>query len=106
MKSPDSLDLSSLLMEMPVKAPKGYHYEVTEFKRNVAAFWLCGGPKYLYNGWKTARTIHSFYNYKKKVWYSPINSKKVGAEVAVKAIRPYTSMSLNLNPLMAALMAS
>jgi len=102
MKSPDNLDLNSLLKEMPVKAPKDYHYEVTDFKRNVAAFWLCGGPKYLYNGGECARTIHSFYNYKKNVWYSPINSKKVGAEVAVEAIRPYTSMPLNLNPLMAA----
>ena len=94
MKSPDNLDLNSLLKEMPVKAPKGYHYEVTDFKRNVAAFWLCGGPKYLYNGWKTARTIHSFYNYKKKLWYSPINSKKVGGEVAVEKIRPYSSMPI------------
>lgn len=106
MKSPDSLDLNSLLMEMPVKAPKGYHYEVEEHKRNVVSFWLCGGPTYIYKGGESPRTIHSFYNYKKKVWYSPINSKKVGAEVAVAAIRPYTSMPLNLNPLMAALMAS
>ena len=90
-------------MEMPVKAPKDYHYEVTEFKRNVAAFWLCGGPTYLHNGGETARTIHSFYNYKKKVWYSPINSKKMGAEVAPERIRPYSSMPLNLNPLMAAM---
>ena len=104
MKSPDNQDLNSLLMEMPVKAPKGYHYEVTDFKRNVAAFWLCGGPTYLYNKGECARTIHSFYNYKKKVWYSPINSKRVGGEVAVESIRPYTSMPLNLNPLMAALM--
>ena len=93
-------------MEMPVKAPKGYHYEVTEFKRNVAAFWLCGGRPYLYKQGETARTIHSFYNYKKKVWYSPINCKKVGGEVAVENIRPYSSMPLNLNPLMSALMAS
>lgn len=87
---------------MPVKAPKGYHYEVTEHKRNVAAIWLCGGPTYLYKGGESARTIHSFYNYKKKVWYSPQNSKKVGKEVNLSDIRPYTAMPLNLNPLMAA----
>ena len=92
-------------MEMPVKPPKGYHYEVTNFKRNVAAFWLCGGPKYIYNDGKSARTIHSFYNYKKKVWYSPINSKKMGAEVAPEDMRPWTAMPLQLNGLMAALMA-
>ncbi len=97
------MDLNSLLKEMPVKAPKGYHYEVVEFKANVAAFWLCGGPTYLYNGGETARTIHSFYNYKKKVWYSPANSKKMGAEVAPESIRSWTAMPLNLNPLMSAL---
>ena len=89
-------------MEMPVKAPEGYHYEITEFKRNVAAIWLCGGPKYLYNDHKCARTIHSYYNYKKKVWYAPVNSKKMGAEVAPEAIRSWTAMPLNLNPLMSA----
>ena len=89
-------------MEMPVKAPDGYHYEVTHHKRNMAAFWLCGGPKYIYNDGKSARTIHSFYNYKKKVWYAPINSKKEGAEVAPESMRPWTAMQLNLNPLMAA----
>ena len=87
---------------MPVKAPEGYHYEVTDFKRNVVAFWLCGGRTYLYKKGESAQTIHSFYNYKKKVWYSPINSKKMGAEVAPENIRPYTSMPLNLNPLMLA----
>jgi len=92
-------------MEMPVKAPDGYHYEVTEHKRNVAAIWLCGGPKYIYNDGNSARTIHSFYNYKKKVWYSPINSKKAGEEVDPATMRPWTAMPLQLNPLMSALLA-
>ena len=90
-------------MEMPVKAPEGYRYEVSEFKRNVAAVWLCGGPTYLHLENKSARTIHSFYNYKKKVWYAPVNSKKMGAEVAPESIRSWTAMQLNLNPLMSAL---
>lgn len=92
-------------MEMPVKPPKGYHYEITEHKRNVAAIWLCGGPTYQYLDGGTPRTIHSFYNYKKKVWYAPINSKKVGAEIAPESMRPWTAMPLNLNPLMAVLCA-
>ena len=90
---------------MPVKAPEGYHYEITEHKLNVAAIWLCGGPTYLYKKGECARTIHSFYNYKKKVWFSPINSKKVGEEVHPSNIRPYSSMPLKLNPLMAAFMS-
>lgn len=92
------------MTEMPFKAPEGYHYEVTDFKRNVAAIWLCGGRKYLFMDGESARTIHSFYNYKKKVWYAPINSKKVGAEVAAEDMRPWTAMQLNLNPLMKALL--
>lgn len=89
---------------MPVKPPKGYHYEVVDFKRNVAAIWLCGGPVYLHRDNKSARTIHSFYNYKKKVWYAPVNSKKMGAEVAPESMRPWTAMPLQLNGLMAALL--
>ena len=85
-----------------MKPPKGYHYEVTEHKRNVAAIWLCGGPTYQYLDGGTPRTIHSFYNYKKKVWYAPINSKKAGDEVDPAKILPWTAMQLNLNPLMAA----
>lgn len=88
---------------MPVEPPEGYFYEITEHKRNIAAIWLTGGPTYLYRNNTSARTIHSFYNYKKKVWYAPINSKKAGAEVAPEDIRPWTAMPLNLNPLMAAL---
>ena len=84
---------------MPVKAPKGYHYEVTEFKRNVYAIWLCGGRTYLYKKGESARTIHSFYDVKKKVWYAPINSKKVGKPVSITTIRAWTAMPLNLNPL-------
>ena len=91
-----------LLKEMPLTPPEGYHYEVTEHKRNVVAFWLCGGPTYIYNGGETARTIHSFYNYKKGVWYAPIDKKTVGEEVDPNKMRGWTAMPLNLNPLMAA----
>lgn len=87
---------------MPLTPPKGYHYEVQEHKRNVVSFWLCGGPTYQYLDGGTPRTIHSFYNYKKKVWYAPVNSKKIGDEVDPATMRPWTAMKLNLNPLMAA----
>ena len=105
MKSQSSLDLISILAELPFEPPKGYFYEITEHKRNVAAIWLTGGPKYLHLENKCARTIHSFYNYKKKVWYAPVNSKKMGAEVAPESIRSWTAMPLNLNPLMSAFAA-
>lgn len=88
-----------VLREMPVKAPEGYYYEATEHKRNIAAIWLCGGPKYLYRGNTSARTIHSFYNYKKGEWYAPVNSKKVGEVVDPSEIRPWTAMPINLRGL-------
>ena len=102
MKSPHNQDLITLLTELPVEPPKGYHYEVEEYRRNIVSFWLCGGPTYLYNGGHSARTIHSFYDFKKKKWYAPINSKKIGAEVDPASIRPWTAIPLSLNPLMAA----
>lgn len=99
MKSQLKVDSLNILIEMPVVAPKGYHYEAVEHKQNVVSIWLCGGQPYLYKMGETARTIHSFYNIKKKTWYAPINSKKAGKEVSVDKIRPYTSMQLNYNPL-------
>ena len=99
MKSQLKVASLNTLIEMPVVAPKGYHYEAVEHKQNVVSIWLCGGPTYLYKGGESARTIHSFYNIKKKTWYAPINCKKPGKEVSVDKIRPYTSMQLNYNPL-------
>ena len=49
--------------------------------------------------WETARTIHSFYDMKKKQWFAPINSKRVGQPVDINSTRPWTAMPLNLNPL-------
>lgn len=43
------------------------------------------------------KTVWGFYS--KGKYYQPINSKKVGKEVDVKQTRPYTAMSINLNPL-------
>lgn len=105
MKSQPRPDLTSLLAEMPLSPPEGYHYEVEEYRRNIVSFWLCGGRKYLHRDNNSARTIHSFYDYKKNKWYSPINSKKMGNEVAPEDMRPWTAMPLNLNPLMSALYA-
>ena len=99
MKSPNKVDSTSTSIEIPFEPPKGYHYEVTEHKRNVVAVWLCGGPRYLYKDGETARTIHSFHNTKKGTWYAPVNSKKAGDEVRLNQIRPWTAMQLNLNPL-------
>ena len=103
MKSQDNQGLSSILTEFPFKAPEGHWYEVEEVKRNMAAVWLCNKRFWLYKNETGGRTIHSFYDMKKKQWLAPINSKKPGKPVKVEDMRPWTSMPINRNPLSALL---
>jgi hypothetical protein len=91
-----------LPVDFPHKPPENYTYEVEEFKRNVISIWLRDHRKYDYNNGKPVRTIWGFYNSKKREYYSPVNSKTVGKVVDVNDTRSYTSMPLNLNPLMSA----
>ena len=90
------------MTELPFRAPEGYWYEIEEFKRNMAAIWLCNDRYWLFKNEKGHRTIHSFYDMKKKQWLAPINAKKPGNPVKPEDMRPYTAMPLNLNPLMQA----
>ena len=80
--------------------PDGYYYETEEFKRNIISIWLCNTRKFVYNGGAPTRTIHSFYNTKTREYFAPVNSKTVGSRVNIEETRNYTSMPLNLNPLM------
>jgi len=92
-------------MELPPDfihtAPKGYSYEVTEFKRNLLAIWICNHGKFSYTD-KTPKSIWGFYQTKKGEYYAPINSAKQGNTVDISNTTPYSAMQLNLNPLMAA----
>ena len=85
--------------------PSGYGYEVEEHKRNVLSIWLCHQRDYIYSTDKV-KTIWGFYDVKKKVYYKPVNSRKVGEKVDIRNTRSYTAMSLNLNPLEHALFSS
>ena len=87
------------MTSLPFEAPEGYYYKVHEFKRNVVSIWLYNTQKFLYNDGEVSRTIHSFYDYKKDIWYAPLTPNRVGEPVEVENIRPYTAMPLNLNPL-------
>ena len=49
------------------------------------------------------KSVWEFYSSKKGKYYAPINSKKVGKEVSIRDITPYSSMRKNLNPLEAVL---
>lgn len=80
------------------KAPEGYSYEFSSFKRNVTAIWLRNHSTFTYTS-DPVRTIFGFYDTKKGKYYSPINSKKMGKEVKLSDTTPYTAMPLQLNPL-------
>ena len=85
-------------MELPADfshdAPKGYSYEVEDFKRNVISIWLRHHAIYSYSS-DPVRTIWGFYNTKKREYLAPINSKKCGSKVSITNTSPYTSMQKN-----------
>lgn len=85
--------------------PKGYSYEQVQFKRDVIAIWLLCHRRFDYNHGAPTRTIWGFYNTKTKRYHAPVNSKTIGKEVRLEDTTPYTSMPLNLNPLMQCLMS-
>lgn len=86
-----SVDLIPQFMH---KAPKGTHYEVEQFKRNVFSIWVCYDRKFDYNLGKSVKSIWGFYDYKKCKFFSPVNSSKVGKEVNFKNTRNYTAMPI------------
>ena len=85
----------------PHKPPKGYSYEVKEHKRSMVTQPNANHASFSYTS-DPVRTIWGFYNTKKGCYHAPINSTKHGNQVDIKDTRDYTSMQLNLNPLMQA----
>mgnify|MGYP001311251762 CR=1 FL=1 len=81
--------------------PKGFHYSVEEYRRNMVSIWLHHSNRYSYTT-DPVRTIWGFYDTKKQVYCAPINAKKHGKVVEFDNTRPYTAMQLNLTPLEAA----
>ena len=91
--------LDDYALLVPHDPPKGYSYEQVQFKRDVIAIWLLCHRRFVYNHGAPTRTIWGFYNTKTKCLHAPVNSKTIGKEVRIEDTTPYTSMSLNLNPL-------
>lgn len=89
-------------MELPPdfihEPPKGYTYEVKEFKRNVLSIWTCNHCEFVYNGGVTTKCIWGFYNEKQRKYYAPANSRKQGKVVNIDDTSPYTAMQI-LKPL-------
>jgi uncharacterized protein (UPF0179 family) len=76
--------------------PKGYHYEVESFRRNVYRICIINDGSFSYTD-VAPKSVWGFYNTKSRTYSAPINFSKQGDNT-----RPYTAMQLNLNPLMAA----
>lgn len=91
-----------MTVEFPHKAPKGYSYEFEDFKRNLTAIWIRNSATFDYNLGKSVRSIWGFYDSKKRVYHSPVNSSTVGNVVRIEDTTPYSAMIPKQTPLTAA----
>ena len=82
------------MIEFPHKAPEGYYYEQTEFKRNVIAIWIHYKRRFDYNNGDHVQCIWGFYNTKTKQYHSPVNSKTVGNVIKIENTTPYSAMQI------------
>jgi hypothetical protein len=88
-----------MIPEFPHKAPQGYSYEFEDFKRNKIAIWIRNSATFDYNLGKSVRSIWGFYDSKKRVYHSPVNSSTVGNVVSVSHTTPYSAMIPKQTPL-------
>ena len=88
--------------DFPHEPPKGYHYEVESFRRNVCRICIVNDGSFSYTN-VAPKSVWGFYNAKSRTYSAPINFSKQGDTVDINKTRPYTAMQLNLNPLEAAL---
>jgi hypothetical protein len=80
------------ISELPVKAPKGYHFEISDHNTRMYRVMLVNERKFEYNNGKKVATIWGFISKRSKEIYSPINAKTVG-DLATR-ITPYTTMEI------------
>lgn len=90
---------SMTTIEFPHKAPKGMHYEIESFQRNVNVIWIHYDHCFDYNLGKPVKCIWGFYNTKTKEYYSPVNSKTIGKCVNIDDTTPFTAMIPKQTPL-------
>lgn len=81
------------ISELPVKAPKGYHFEISDHNTRMYRVMLVNERKFEYNNGKKVATIWGFISKRSKEIYAPINAKKAG-DLATR-ITPYTTMEIN-----------
>jgi hypothetical protein len=74
------------------KPPEGYHYERTDFKKDISAIWIVNDRHFDYCGCSGVKSIWGFYNSKTKQFHSPVNSKTVGNVVDLNRTTAYSAM--------------
>ena len=89
-----------MAVKFPHKAPHGFYYTQTQFKRNITAIWINYDRQFDYNNGKHVKCIWGFYCQKTQQWHAPVNSSTVGDVVDPMRTTAYSSMQLKLNPLM------
>ena len=80
--------------KFPHKAPEGFYYEQTQFKRNVVAIWIHFDRNFDYNNGKHTRSIWGFLNTKTGEYHAPVNSSTVGSVVKPEDTTPYSAMQI------------
>ena len=101
-QSPSQMNLLELPPDFIHEPPKGFHYEVDQFRRNVHRICIVNDGTFSYTD-VAPKSVWGFYNAKSRTYSAPINFSKQGDTVDINKTRPYTAMQLNLNPLEAAL---
>jgi len=85
-------------MELPTDfihtPPKGFSYHVEEYKKTIVSIWIRNHTRFSYTKGPVS-SIWGFYNIKKREYFAPINSKRVGDKVDINRTTPYTSMQKN-----------
>ncbi|UYA57592.1 hypothetical protein SCREM1_135 [Synechococcus phage S-CREM1] len=74
------------------KPPEGYHYERTDFKKDISAIWIVNDRHFDYCGRSGIQSIWGFYNSKTKQFHAPVNSKTVGSVVDLNKTTAYSAM--------------
>ncbi len=78
--------------------PKGFSYHVKEYKKTIVSIWIRNHARFSYTE-DPVVSIWGFYNIKKRQYFAPINSKRVGDKVDINRTTPYSAMQLNLTGL-------
>ena len=96
------------MIELPTdfihEPPKGYHYEVDQFRRNVHRICIVNDGTFSYTD-VAPKSVWGFYNTKTGKYSAPVNFSKQGDTVDINRTTPYSAMQLNLNPLEQCLMS-